>query len=532
MKKLIYVSQLSVSILLSLIVHYRFENVLLTLFNIDSTHSLFVYVFKNVKIYGRQCPKFLFEIGDKIKTFNQNINIYEYKTVLYTRYIYYVLMYIININTNYLLYGYGKRYIDTFTILLATPYLSKTILYPYTYQVYKTIDKIVCIMICKVIASLLNMFAKNFFKLEPKIDYKEMEPYVLSTKKFLYIQKFLGSLICSVILICLEKYGFIYSTKFIKNVYSLKIVRKNKQKSIENIFITRRWDKLIDPIVLNDFYYVYNKLNDVDYPIEKQIRDVIGFILHKCMEVYYLHYMCQFINMPCTMPILLFLFYKFNPYVFSIVTIISYYHNTVSLLVFECIYYVNNKTIYAIIDDSWDFLIKRDLLNIDLSVIYIIICSLCSYVISYNTSIFLTMFIILNGFYEYIHSAIYSKLIPCSNISYDKHKILTGLVILLGYLSEYWIMHVVSIPIILNCYSYFIWQNARYKKKEEDIKYVEIYFEKEEKEEEIQYGIEFEDDIEIDESFFEPLKKSNETNKEKEDKQMLINGRDINENFF
>lgn len=483
MKELIYYIQIIISVLLSLSIYYKFENILLVMINIDSIHNLFVYILKNIYIYGRQCPKFIFKLGDNIKTFNQNIHLYEYNKDSHIRYTYYVLLYVTNININYLLYFKYEEFVNIITICMTIPYISTNYVYPYSYDIYKKIDGICYDAICKIISTLLNFIAKSLFKMEPKIDYEEIKPYLKTSKKIGYIKKFIGSFLFSLILIYVEKLGYVYSTKLIKNTYQKQMIRKNKQKNIEQIFILRQWDQLTNPIILNDFYYVYNKLNDVDYPIEIQVHEVITFIIKKILELYYLIYLSEFINLPISMPFILFLFYKFNPYVFGVTTLISIYSNTYGLFVFEIIYYINDTTIYSIKNNILNYIEKKGFLYIDFSVMYIFISIFGSYIISYDISkldssklSLIIIFIITNCFYEMIHKTLYSKCFPCSNISYIKHKIICISILLFGYISNYNIFHIIFIPFILNIYFYFLWENARYEKPKEIINYVNQYF--------------------------------------------------------
>lgn len=475
MKEIVYYTQLLLSFLLSFYLFNHYTNVMVIMINIDSIHNLFVYILKNIYIYGRSCPKFLFEIGDRIKSFNQNIHLYEYNKDIYVRYIYYLLLYITNINVNYIFYGYGKYWIDLVTISLTVPYVSKNLVYPNTYEIYKNIDDICYIMICKIIAAFLNFVASSLFKIEPKIDYDEIKPYIKSSQKYFYMKKFIGSLLFSLILIYIEKIGFIYSTKFIKNIYQQEIVRKNKQESIENIFVHRQWDKLINPIVLNDFYFVYNRLNDIEYPIEIQIQEAISFIIRKFLEIYYLKQLSMFINIRMCMPFILFMFYKFRPYVFFITSLISLYNNFYGLIVFELIYYIKPNTIITMKDDIIKYIHKKEFLYIDYSIYYILIVTLFIYPFS-DTVSFVILFVLCNTFYELVHKNFYDKILPSDSISYHKHKILSFIIITFGYLSNYNLIHLLLMPIIMNIYCYFIWKNARYKQEKDIIHYRQDYF--------------------------------------------------------
>ena len=201
-----------------------------------------------------------------------NKNPFYKETVIY-RYIYYLLVLILigllNIITcfSYLLVT------NSLFIFLIFPEVSRKMMNLSLFQrikflIQNSIDTLLINTLSKYVSDIINIIAKNVLKINPKVHYLEIRPYIENEttyhKKKLFF-KFANSFLLVTYLNYLEYSGYIISTKLLRRYFGVTNEMQsinsenNKVDYLTSLLNERRWNDLLKPYALYSLIKVYTE---------------------------------------------------------------------------------------------------------------------------------------------------------------------------------------------------------------------------------------------------------------------------------
>lgn len=387
----------------------------------------------------------------------------SYKYPSYIRYIYYM-----NLAINYHVVDFVTYYnisyiLKSFSIFLSIPIINNYII-TRTPSFYNKIIETIDISITKMCSYILNQISINLFKIDPKINYIELMPYIKKNNTKLLIQ-FLYTFITCCVFIILESYQYVYISKILKTYYNVQ-----PSNNIETIFLNRDWDKFNDPQIISELYYIYVKNNDNDIPIKEQVYNVFQTLNESFIRMYYIYYIYKLTQQFFFIPILFILFLDYKPIQMGYISILSYVTPKYSIYIGELLYHI---PLFKISNFVWhetkNHVVQKQWHIIDPYVYYIscVICMSCLI----NSWI---MFMFVNSIYVPLYNTIYNKLFN-SKVNREKHLLIWVGVIIFGLCSNYSFQHIVFLPWIFNVYSYFLWIGGQYLENKRIIR-IQNYF--------------------------------------------------------
>ena len=196
-----------------------------------------------------------------------------YKESIVYRYVYYfVVIFLIGILNIFTFFSY-LLVTNVLFIFLIFPEVSRKIMNMYYFKrikflIQSSTNDMIVNTLAKYVSDIINIIAKNVLKINPKVHYLEIRPYIQDEttyqKKQLFF-KFANSFLLVTYLNYLEYSGYIISTKLLRRYFGVTNEiqsvnsENNKIDYLTNLLNERRWNDLLKPYALYSFIKVYTE---------------------------------------------------------------------------------------------------------------------------------------------------------------------------------------------------------------------------------------------------------------------------------
>lgn len=383
---------------------------------------------------------------------------YEHKIKLFDRYIYYVIISLTELILKCMSWNEYNWIIHNILLFTTQPLiLSKIIIvFDEFYKlIYKQLNKLKVSIITGILSYVLNMICKSVLKIDSNINSIELKyvtKNILNGDKLNDIINFIKILIITIIIKYVGQSKFIYG-KFIQILYNygalIKINDKyntinkydnysNKERLIR-IIRNRDWDQLYNARTLNAILDILNSNESGEFmDIIKRNINYCNLQISKFFALYTLSTFLGSLYIPSILSIIIIISENRNDilsYLLRIMSLIMViisdrydiiFHNMIYIGISELCELLNNKLVIWLVRTIAEKIYKyrKILIHHNKSNIFIIVCVITIYY--YNNLLLLFAFLLL-----------------------IKHKWIYILMISFGYLSNYNLMHLITIACII-----------------------------------------------------------------------------------